>query len=132
MRAINAHAHRVLESLIAGLPSGQVGAAHRIDAKPGVYMAVSVERIAPDLYSVCHYGEQNGDLMRDPEMLFWQGPDRRFYPVYFRNDYLGVEREAVEFEHGRPVRVRRREQADEAVFAGTWMRNIAEQQAITR
>ena len=40
--------------------------------------------------SVAHYGEQNGDLMRDPEMCFELG---RAYldPFYFRNDYLGVE-----------------------------------------
>jgi hypothetical protein len=40
--------------------------------------------------SVAHYGEQNGDLMRDPEMCFELG---RAYldPFYFRNDYLGIE-----------------------------------------
>ena len=40
--------------------------------------------------SVAHYGEQNGDLMRDPEMCFELG---RAYldPFYLRNDYLGVE-----------------------------------------
>ena len=45
--------------------------------------------------SIAHYGEQNGDLMRDPEMCFeltnppgagWTMP-----PYYFRSDYLGVE-----------------------------------------
>ena len=45
--------------------------------------------------SVAHYGEQNGDLMRDPEMCFevsgrW-GRDVSLSPYYYRNDYLGVE-----------------------------------------
>ena len=40
--------------------------------------------------SVCHYGEQNGDLMRDPEMCFELGR-AILDPFYFRNDYLGVE-----------------------------------------
>jgi hypothetical protein len=43
--------------------------------------------------SVAHYGEQNGDLMCDPEMCFELGlaggpPLSAFY---YRNDYLGVE-----------------------------------------
>jgi hypothetical protein len=43
--------------------------------------------------SVCHYGEQNGDLMRDPEMCFELGlaGGAHLTPFYFRNDYLGVE-----------------------------------------
>jgi hypothetical protein len=43
--------------------------------------------------SVCHYGEQNGDLMRDPEMCFElgfaDGPQLKAF--YSRNDYVGVE-----------------------------------------
>jgi len=41
--------------------------------------------------SVCHYGEQNGDLMRDPEIVFLV-QDHKELPTYFRNDYAGVER----------------------------------------
>ena len=45
--------------------------------------------------SVAHYGEQNGDLMRDPEMCFELAKpcDGRiiFDPYYWRNDYVGVE-----------------------------------------
>ena len=43
--------------------------------------------------SVCHYGEQNGDLMRDPEMCFELGfsDGPHLNPFYYRNDYVGVE-----------------------------------------
>jgi hypothetical protein len=45
--------------------------------------------------SVAHYGEQNGDLMRDPEMCFELSKPplcRLELAVYsWRNDYLGVE-----------------------------------------
>ena len=43
--------------------------------------------------SVAHYGEQNGDLMRDPEMCFELGlaGGAHLNPFYYRNDYLGVE-----------------------------------------
>ena len=45
--------------------------------------------------SVAHYGEQNGDLMRDPEMCFELSKpplcDVELVPYYWRNDYMGVE-----------------------------------------
>jgi hypothetical protein len=45
--------------------------------------------------SIAHYGEQNGDLMRDPEMCFELAKpllcDMSLSSFYFRNDYLGVE-----------------------------------------
>ncbi|HEV2620108.1 MAG TPA: hypothetical protein VGU23_09260 [Acidobacteriaceae bacterium] len=43
--------------------------------------------------SVAHYGEQNGDLMRDPEMCFELvlAAGAHLAPFYFRNDYLGTE-----------------------------------------
>ena len=43
--------------------------------------------------SVCHYGEQNGDLMRDPEMCFELGlaGGQHLNPFYWRNDYVAVE-----------------------------------------
>ena len=71
----------------------------RIENPP--YMRLVIEAVpepgplgAPAI-SVAHYGEQNGDLMRDPEMCFeltnplcagWT-----MTPYYWRNDYLGVE-----------------------------------------
>ena len=43
--------------------------------------------------SVCHYGEQNGDAMRDPEMMFELGMagGAHLNPFYWRNDYVAVE-----------------------------------------
>ena len=43
--------------------------------------------------SVCHYGEQNGHAMRDPEMCFEFGlaGGANLNPFCFRNDYLGIE-----------------------------------------
>jgi hypothetical protein len=43
--------------------------------------------------SVCHYGEQNGDAMRDPEMCFELGlaGGPHLNPFYWRNNYAGVE-----------------------------------------
>jgi hypothetical protein len=45
--------------------------------------------------SVAHYGNQNGDPMRDPEMCFELTKPLdgalSLDPFYWRNDYLGVE-----------------------------------------
>ncbi len=40
-----------------------------------------------------HYGEQNGDLKRDPEIFFELGLANRPHlnAFYYRNDYVGVE-----------------------------------------
>ena len=40
--------------------------------------------------SIAHYGEQDGDLMRDPEMCF-ELKDTKLEAFYYRNDYAGVE-----------------------------------------
>ena len=71
----------------------------RIENPP--YMALVIEATpepgplgSPGI-SVAHYGEQNGDLMRDPEMCFeltkvpLSAPSLVAY--YWRNDYLGIE-----------------------------------------
>lgn len=46
--------------------------------------------------SVAHYGQQNGDPMRDPEMCFEvvkppTDGDLSLDPFYWRNDYVAVE-----------------------------------------
>jgi hypothetical protein len=55
--------------------------------------------------SIAHYGEQNGDLMRDPEMCFElgfaEGP--HLDPFYFRNDYIGLEQWSRTIERGHYV-----------------------------
>jgi hypothetical protein len=71
----------------------------RIENPP--YMALVIEAASEPgplgftAISVAHYGEQNGDLMRDPEMCFELskpiGSKLTLDPFYWRNDYLGVE-----------------------------------------
>jgi hypothetical protein len=57
--------------------------------------------------SVAHYGERNGDAMRDPEMCFELGlaGGAHLSAFYYRNDYLGVEqwiRNIVRGNYGCP------------------------------
>ena len=70
-----------------------------IDNEPWMRLVIEVlPEKGPDghvVVSVAHYGEQNSDAMRDPEMLFEVveegGGQPKFWPFYFRNDYAAVE-----------------------------------------
>jgi len=93
------------------------------------YMPLTIEAIGinylsglPEV-SVCHYGKMNGDLMRDPEMIFEIHPDGHWIPNYFRNDYVGIEKQIPikRDENGMPV-----PHVPDG-FAPTWAKNIKEQ-----
>ena len=127
MKAVSKPVQTFLARTIAGLELGE----YRRWQAPG-YMPLVLERIGADLFSLAHYGEQNGDLMRDPDVVFWRGSDERYYPVSFRNDYTGTDVTCVEFEAAadgtrRPVRLAVQRQRDLASFCSTWYRNIREQ-----
>jgi uncharacterized protein DUF6908 len=48
------------------------------------------------LISVAMYYEQNGDLMRDPDLVLeFFPPTKKWMPVSFRNDGLGIDQVAV-------------------------------------
>ena len=75
--------------------------------------------------SVCHYGEQNGDLMRDPEMCFELGfaAGPHLSAFYFRNDYLGVEqwsRDVVDGNYVHRIDLHRQQES----FANAWDNNL--------
>lgn len=77
--------------------------------------------------SVCHYGEQNGDLMRDPEVVFRFSKDLpQELPEYYRNDYLGIEQYAIFWQEGKMMFYPRLLK-DLQSFARTWARNLKEQ-----
>jgi hypothetical protein len=101
------------------------------------WMRLVIEVLAesgPDglpVVSVCHYGEQNSDLMRDPEVLFEavinDGLLQELRPFYFRNDYVGIERWSRQrSDRGELIcksgGVRELEQ-----FAQLWDRNLDQQ-----
>ena len=106
-----------------------------IENEPWMRLVIEVlpER-GPDgrtVVSVAHYGEQNSDAMRDPEMLFEvveeEGRQAEIWPFYFRNDYAGVEqwsrcRDEAGNLHCLPKRTR-----DLEHFAKMWDRNLREQ-----
>ncbi|MBS0155116.1 MAG: hypothetical protein JSS38_11010 [Nitrospira sp.] len=100
------------------------------------YMPLSIERIGVDtegreLIAMSHTGEQNGDLMRDPEIVFaiHALPDGSFAePISFRNDYAGVMQEVYVYDdHGKRTHVRTARKTELKSFCLIWFRNLREQ-----
>jgi hypothetical protein len=78
--------------------------------------------------SVAHYGELNGDLMRDPEMCFEFGfaGSPHLNPFYYRNDYVGVEQWSRFITEDRYV-CHMQLHAEQEQFARLWDRNLRQQ-----
>ena len=97
------------------------------------HMPLTVENIGPGprllpALSLCHYGEQNGDAMRDPEMCFEMeiedGKLKSIEPYYYRNDYVGREEFAHDQDNGA---VNARTVQKQKEFADLWGHNLKEQ-----
>ena len=132
MQTISRPAAAILDLLTQDLSS--LGDHCRIENNPA-FMPVCVERISETafgpIFSVVHYYEQNGDLMRDPEMTFLRLPDGRYSPLSYRQDGLGLYQESVILgENGNPEKFIPAMQRDHALFAGQWMQNIKDQQGL--
>ena len=100
------------------------------------YMPLSVEHIGQSaegnrLVALSHTGEQHGDLMRDPEMVFeihTSVTPHMAEPLSFRNDYLGIMQEIYRYdENGKKTHVDARLKQDLTSFGWTWFQNLKDQ-----
>lgn len=88
------------------------------------------------LYSLAHYYEQNGDLMRDPEMVFIVVDNRKdtkdyefigIYPQLFQLDSLDLYEESVNIVNKTVTTYKPAWQAAHVSFANQWLKNIQQQ-----
>lgn len=81
--------------------------------------------------SVAHYGEQNGDLMRDPDMVFLfhnVSDGAAAEPVSYRNDYLGISQEIYRYDKtGRRIHVVPTLKQELKEFARAWLATLRDQ-----
>ena len=100
------------------------------------FMPLSIEDIghSPDGFrqiAICHYGEQNGDLMRDPEMVFALQDIDDFTiaePISFQNDYAGLYQEVYTYNgEGKRTHINPRLKKELVSFALLWFRNLKHQ-----
>jgi hypothetical protein len=104
----------------------------RIENPP--YMALVIEATDESgpcglpAISVCHYGVQNGDAMRDPEMCFELGfaGGAHLNPFYWRNDYAGVEQWSRSIRDSHYCYNAQLHQQHES-FAKVWDKNLQQQ-----
>lgn len=131
MRAVSKGAEAVLSVLVEGLGEpGTKSARLELDRSSGGYMPVVVERVAERRFSVAHYYVQNGDRMRDPEVVFFRGADGRCFPIEMTQDPYGCRVLAELREDGSLARYRPKAQREVATFCTLWMRNVKAQQGI--
>jgi len=130
MKAINRSAARAMRKMMSMMDNGYA----KIQ-KSSSFMAVTIELVGQNelgkLFSVAHYAEQNGDLMRDPEVVFILGNDEEFYPITIQQDFIGKYQDVLEYdETGKIKGWYPRLQADLAAFANFWLKNIKDQQSL--
>ena len=134
MKALNEKSSKVLRKLIDCMNDPNfaktLGSYAKIGKPDSCYMPVSVEKLAhiptfDEHIVVSHTYEEQGDLMRDPEMEF-VSKDGMFYPITYRQDDLGIYQEVLTFSDidGRPIRYKARLMSALSEFANQWMLNI--------
>lgn len=146
MHSVNSKARVILDTLTEGLV--KVGDHRKIDNAKDSFMAVHVECIGKigegRLYSIAHYFRQNGDMMRDPDVVFFQVdtfkegyPEHsrdifpvEYYPVSFEQSSIGLYQEAIVLGSEGIEGIRPKLQRSITSFCNDWMMNIKNQQRI--
>ena len=104
----------------------QVGANFRLDM-PG-FDRLCVERITTGCISVAHYFEMNGDLVAEPDIVFFVDFSGAWYPIAINQSITGWREYAQLDDAGIAiVRYKPQAQKDLAEFAEMWAQNIKDQ-----
>lgn len=109
------------------------------------YMPLTVEMIGEDiqtpwgigkLYSLSHYYEQNGDLMRDPEMCFIMVDNRteensafeevKVLAYIYQQDNMGVYQESILIVDNSANEFKSILQTEHREYAELWLKGIEE------
>ena len=102
--------------------------------KASGYMNLSIENLqytdrkGNPVYSIAHYGEQNGDLMADPEMTFSVDKNGgKIEALSYRNDYMGLYQEVYKLRDDGVLMYSPKLRTDLDGFLWQWLKNIGEQ-----
>lgn len=117
-----------------GVDLSQAKAHFRVES--GAFMPLVVENIGYNQISIAHYYTQNGDMLADPDVVFWVGCDGEWYPVEWTTPavmlggrVLGGFRRYVEVDLSKQewVRADIKGQRDLAIFSNKWAANLRAQ-----
>lgn len=127
-KTLSTTATKTLETLIAGL---KVGEARKIDTTNGAYQAVHVDRLSENRFAIAHYFESNGDLVADPDGEYLRLAPGHWLPVALQLS-TGHYSRALELDGDKVVSYFPHTVRELASFATMWMRNIKNQQHLSR
>ena len=121
----------ILLKLLAKIEEGKTTA--RIDNAPGAFMAVVVERLTTNTFSVSHHYEQEGDSIPDPDMMFYRNPvTEDIYAVELIQN-TGLTTRAIWLKEGVMIsKFAPRLNRELNQFATMWMNNIKLQQGLNK
>lgn len=92
-----------------------------------LFQPLVIEKSRPNQISVAHYREQNGDLLPDPEIVFFTS-ESGWYPIEITQVSGGWKLIGVlNKDASRIVRARPKQMEEVAQFAEMWADNIREQ-----
>jgi putative heme degradation protein len=113
-----------------GIDLNQVRATIRLDMEG--FDRLCIERVTSNAVSVAHYFEMNGDVVPEPDIVFFIDEWGEWIPVEITQSMTGWTR-VVEFDDtgDKIMRYRADEQADIAAFAELWAQNITDQGWLT-
>ena len=143
MKALNKNSTRIFCALLDRMNSRQ----HlKIINEP--FMPLTIEKIGEiywedgSLVSLCHYYEQNGDLLQDPEMCFVVVDQREkeqtayekvmIVPYLYQQANLGIYEGSMTFKNNVVDHCDSSLQLQHVIFANQWLQNIQEQGFLKR
>lgn len=137
-KALNEKDALRVKAIVDRMVNGRV----KIDNAPDAYNALSVEQYFTveefagwknlRVILFAHYSKQNGDVMRDPEVMFLYKDDKDvMYPLVvpytYRNDYMGKDDITIDLQEGT---INTQKQRECKQFFVKWLDNIYEQQEL--
>ena len=135
MKSINKTSAAIFQKLIALM--GEEGHL-KLDNAKGAFIYLAFEKLYPTdfvgrsatVYSMAHYYVLEGDLVPDPDMTFiaLNEQPEQVYPMSFQNALTYTE--ALYQDDNKVWKIKTSSQADLALFANTWLKNIKYQQGI--
>lgn len=142
---INKKAKEIFSAILALMGGGSY---LKLDIDPDTYMEFVAEIYNPEFkcsigagycISFAHYYEQNGDLMQDPEVMFFVMDQRteddrdinklRVYPMCYQQANLSIYDEFLKVENGVTLIAPKRQRSC-CQFVNMWLQNVKDQQNI--
>lgn len=115
--------HNIIKKIARkhNLDLSQVGTHLRLEMPP--YMPLVIKVVAPNQVSVSHVFEQNGDVMYDPEIVFYTARPN-WFPIKITQHPLGINQRVAAISDNNLEILDALEQKNIIEFAELWAENI--------